>query len=141
MKPQQAVIKETKHIAAGTLIMAAAMLLIFAVVGKFRLNVLLGALYGSFLAIANFFALGMTVQKIAETNDPESEESKKYAKLSMQRSYTLRVVIGGALLVLGVTVFKLNWIACFCPLIFPQLTITGMNIAKRLGTVKERDIK
>ena len=44
MKPQEAVVRETKHIALGTLILALVMLAVFALTGNFSLAVLLGPL-------------------------------------------------------------------------------------------------
>lgn len=142
MKPQQAVKRETGHIALGTLILAAAMVAIFGIVGRLDLSVALGALYGSALAVANFFMLGMTVQRIAESAGGEDPDQVKLAKLRMRRSYLMRMLAGAGLLILGIAVFKLNWIACFCPLVFPRLTILAMNIRGRVKSVKgSGDIK
>ncbi len=62
-KPQQSIVKETKRIGVGTVIMLVVMLAIYAVLGKFTVGVLLGGLLGSAYAIFNFFMLGMTLQK------------------------------------------------------------------------------
>lgn len=141
MKPQEAVKRETGHIAIGTLAMTALMLIVFAAIGRFEARVLLGALYGCALAVANFFLLGMTVQRIAESaKKQQSEEADpdevKLAKLRMRRSYSLRMLAGAGLLVLGIAVFKLNWIACVCPLIFPRIVIAAMDVFKRVRSVK-----
>ena len=142
MKPQQAVKKETGHIALGTLILAAVMVAVFAVIGRLDLSVALGAVYGSALAVANFFLLGMTVQQIAETAEGDDPDQVKLAKLRMRRSYLLRMLAGAGLLILGVAALKLNWIACFCPLVFPRLTILAMNIRGSVKSVKgSGDIK
>lgn len=140
MKPQEAVRKETGHIAMGTLALTALMFAVFAVIGRFRLNVLFGGLYGCALAVANFFFLGMTVQRIAEAANAQGEaedpDAVKLAKLRMRRSYSLRMVLGAGLLILALAVLKLNWIACVCPLIFPRITITAMDVVKRVRSVK-----
>ena len=141
MKPQEAVVKETGHIAIGTLILTAVMLIVFAVIGRFNLNVLLGGLYGSALAVANFFFLGITVQRIAESAKAQEDEKQdpdavKLAKLWMRRSYSLRMLLGAGLLIVGIAVLKLNWIACFLPLIFPRITIMAMDVFKRVRSVK-----
>jgi len=141
MKPQQAVLKETKHIALGTLALAAVLLLVFIIAGRFSLNVFAAAAYGSILAIANFFFLGMTVQKIAETANVQDPDQIKLAKLRMRQSYTLRMLLGAGLLIVALAVLKLNWIACFCPLIFPRITIFFMNIRGKNRIIKESDIK
>ena len=45
-KPQQSIVKETKRIAVGTVIMLVVMLAVYAVLGKFTVGVLLGGLLG-----------------------------------------------------------------------------------------------
>lgn len=141
VKPQQAVRKETRKVALGTLILTAAMLGVFALLGHFNLRVALGGLYGWLLAVGNFFLLGLTVQRIAETQDAASQEQVNLAKLKMRRSYMLRMLGGAALLVLGLTVLHLNWIACFLPLTFPQLVILAANLWSKRGRVKDGGIK
>ena len=64
-KPQQGIVKETKRIAIGTVIMLIVMLVVYAVLDRFTIGVLLGGLLGSAYAIFNFFMLGMTLQKAA----------------------------------------------------------------------------
>lgn len=142
MKPQEAVIKETKHIAIGTLILSAAMLAVFALAGRFEMMVLLGALYGCALAVGNFFLLGLTVQRVAESASGDDPDQVKLAKLRMRRSYTLRLLAEAGLLILGISVFKLNWIACFCPLVFPRIIILVLNLKGTVRSVKgSGDIK
>lgn len=141
MKPQEAVVKETGHIAIGTLILTAVMLLVFAVIGRFSLNVLFGGLYGCALAVANFFFLGMTVQRVAESaqklhGEEADPDAVKLAKLKMRQSYMLRMLLGAGLLIVALAVLKLNWIACVCPLIFPRITISAMDVFKRVRSVK-----
>ena len=114
VKIQPAVRKETLRIAAGTAILAAVMLAVFALLGKFDHTVLLGALLGSCAAVGNFFLLGLSVQKAAETMKgvqlPSYEEAEaeledgeelpapdapelKQAKRTMQASYTGRLFL------------------------------------------------
>ena len=141
MKPQEAVLKETGHIALGTLILTAVMIAVFAVIGRFDLAVLLGGLYGCGLAVANFFFLGLTVQRVAESaqklqGEEVDPDAVKLAKLKMRQSYMLRMLLGAGLLILGLAVLKLNWIACVCPLVFPRITISAMDVFKRVRSVK-----
>ena len=128
--------RETKHIALGTLILALVMLAVFALTGNFSLAVLLGALYGSAVAVGNFFLLGLTVQRVAESAGGEDPDQVKLAKLRMRKSYTLRLLLEAGLLILAIAVLKLNWIACFLPLIFPRITIMAMDVFKRVRSVK-----
>ena len=63
MKVQKAVLKETGHIAIGVLLGDVLMCAVFAIVHKFDYTVVLGALLGTAIAVANFFLLGVTLQK------------------------------------------------------------------------------
>lgn len=85
-KPQQGIVKETKRIAIGTVIMLIVMLVAYAVLGRFTIGVLLGGLLGSAYAIFNFFMLGMTLQKAASMTD------QQMAHMKVRSSYSTRMV-------------------------------------------------
>lgn len=128
MKPQKAVIDETIHIAIGSIIMAIIMLIVFAIVGRFDLSVLLGALAGTLFAIGNFFALGLTVQKAVVREDRK--------KSIMQLSYSVRMLLMVALIIIASRVSFLNWIALAIALLFPRITIFIMNIYMQINGKK-----
>ena len=92
MKPQKAVIQETRRIAVGTAILCAAMLLVFLVIGKMTGLVALGALIGYALAVGNFFVMVMDVQRLTEGIDPSAENAVKTAKAKMRLSYNRRML-------------------------------------------------
>ena len=71
MKVQKAVLKETGHIAIGVLLGDVLMCAVFAIVHKFDYTVVLGALLGTAIAVANFFLLGVTLQKAVGMKNPE----------------------------------------------------------------------
>ena len=144
MKIQPAVRKETLRIALGTVILSAVMLAVFALLGKFDYTVLLGALLGSAAAIGNFFLLGLSVQKAAETMNgvtlPSYEEAEaeledgeelptpdspelKQAKRSMQASYTGRLFLLAVVGILGLTLPCFHAVATVVPFLFPRLII------------------
>jgi len=66
MKVQQAVKVETQKIAWGVLLLTVIMVAVFAILGYFDYTVPLGALLGACGAVANFFFMAMTVQRITE---------------------------------------------------------------------------
>lgn len=132
MEPKQAVVRETGYIALGTAALGALMLVLFAAAGYFDWRVLLGAAYGSVLAVGNFYFLGMTVRKIAETVDARDAEGIKHAAQRMRKSYMLRMAAGAGLLVLALGIFRLNWIACLAPLLFPRMTIFFVDLHSRI---------
>ncbi len=122
MKIQQATKKETLHIAAGVLGFSAVMNLVFTCLGRWDLSVLWGNLLGGGYAVVNFFALGLTVQKMA------SDPNEKRGKLTMQLSYTLRMLFTVFIVVLAIKLPQVSWPAAVIPLLFPRLTILCMQL-------------
>lgn len=127
-KPQQSIVKETKRIGVGTVIMLVVMLAIYAVLGKFTVGVLLGGLLGSAYAIFNFFMLGMTLQKAASMTD------QQMAHMKVRSSYSTRMI---GMLILAVVAFALPFvegIPCLIALLFPRATIFVLQVT---GQVKD----
>ena len=83
MKVQKAVLKETGHIAIGVLIADVIMCIVFALLKKFDYTVVLGALLGTGIAVANFFFLGVTLQKAVGMQE--------FASKYVRQSYSLRM--------------------------------------------------
>jgi len=127
-KPQQSIVKETKRIGVGTVIMLVVMLAVYAVLGKFTVGVLLGGLLGSAYAIFNFFMLGMTLQKAASMTD------QQMAHMKVRSSYSTRMI---GMLILAVVAFALPFvegIPCLIALLFPRATIFVLQVT---GQVKD----
>lgn len=122
IKIEQAVKTETKHISIGVVTMTVVLLLVFVVLGRFDYTVLLGALLGAGFAILNFFLMAMAVQRSVHQGDPEK------AKKITQSSYTKRLLLTAAVLVVGVKVPYFNWITTILPLFFPRITISIMTL-------------
>ena len=128
-KPQQSIVKETKRIAVGTVIMLVVMLAVYAVLGKFTVGVLLGGLLGSAYAIFNFFMLGMTLQKAASMTD------QQMAHMKVRSSYSTRMI---GMLVLAVVAFALPFvegIPCLIALLFPRATIFVLQVTGQIKDV------
>lgn len=128
-KPQQSIVKETKRIAVGTVIMLVVMLAVYAVLGKFTIGVLLGGLLGSAYAIFNFFMLGMTLQKAASMTD------QQMAHMKVRSSYSTRMI---GMLILAVVAFALPFvegIPCLIALLFPRATIFALQITGQIKDV------
>ena len=128
-KPQQSIVKETKRIAVGTVIMLVVMLAVYAVLGKFTVGVLLGGLLGSAYAIFNFFMLGMTLQKAASMTD------QQMAHMKVQSSYSTRMI---GMLILAVVAFALPFvegIPCLIALLFPRATIFVLQVTGQIKDV------
>ena len=128
-KPQQSIVKETKRIAVGTVIMLVVMLAVYAVLGKFTVGVLLGGLLGSAYAIFNFFMLGMTLQKAASMTD------QQMAHMKVRSSYSSRMI---GMLILAVVAFALPFvegIPCLIALLFPRATIFALQVTGQIKDV------
>lgn len=128
-KPQQSIVKETKRIAVGTVIMLIVMLAVYAVLGKFTVGVLLGGLLGSAYAIFNFFMLGMTLQKAASMTD------QQMAHMKVRSSYSTRMI---GMLILAVVAFALPFvegISCLIALLFPRATIFALQVTGQIKDV------
>ena len=122
MKVQETVKKETMHIAVGTLLFTAVMLLVFFILGRLDQPVVLGALLGSSFAILNFFLLGLSVQKSV------SSDNATRGKLVMTLSYSLRMLAMMGVVVAGLALPYFSWVTVVVPQFFPRLTISGMQL-------------
>ena len=141
MKSQDTVSKEVRRVVLGTSVLTALMLLVFVLVGRSGIKVWFGALYGYILAAGNFVLLAYTVHKIADSADVVDEDTTKAAKLRIQKSYSMRMLACAVLLVVALAVFRLNWVACCLPLVFPRIIITFRTAHDRIKKVKGSDIK
>lgn len=134
MKLQPASQKELLHISVGTLLCAAVMVGVFALLSAagiypFSLSVLWAALVGSAVAILNFALLCLTVQKVAEMGD-----NAKGARAAMQSSYNARMMLQGLWCVLALVLPCFQPVAGILPLLFPRIAIFLMQKTGRVGS-------
>lgn len=123
--------KQTGVVALGELIGAAAMIGVFALVGKYSTSVLLGGIVGAALATANFFFLTLFANMAADK--AEKQDVAGGQKL-IQLSYLGRMICMVAILVLC-AVLGLHPLALVIPLVFerPILTIDELIRKKKGG--------
>lgn len=131
MKLQPASQKELLHIAVGTLLCAAVMVGVFALLSAagvypFSLSIVWAALAGSAVAIFNFALLCLTVQKVAEMGD-----NAKNARAAMQTSYNTRMMLQGLWCVLAFILPCFQAVAGILPLLFPRIAIYLMQLTGR----------
>ena len=115
-KADPVVIQETKYVALGTLICSVIMQAIFFLLGKYDLSVFLGSLVGAAGAIANFWFLGITVQKAAGL-----EESQVKQRVTL--SYNIRMLFMAGAMLIGFLVPAIHWLPLLFSFLFPSLTI------------------
>lgn len=128
MKINPTVLKETGRVAAGVLLGAAVMLVVFALLHRLDYTVVLGALLGSAAAVANFFIMGLMLQKALD--DPDR------TKAIVQRSYTLRMLGMIAVMIVGFAAPCFHVVAVVIPFLLPGITIQAMRL---LGLYKPRE--
>lgn len=132
MRVQSAVYAETRRIAGGTLVCFLLTNLVAFAIRKFDISIALGALLGGVCAVACFFLMALTVQRITEL---EGEESAKLSlgKRKMRASYMLRLAIMALTFLLAAKVPQVfNWVATAVMLIAPRLVIMAIQAYKSL---------
>lgn len=137
MKLQSASRKEISRIAMGTgicdVIMIAALFLLSLVgVGTFEpLRILLGAVFGSIVAIANFTILCLTVQLAADM------ENQRKMKAQFQLSYNIRLAIQALWVVACYLIPQIHFVAGAAPVLFPNVVIFYLQSKNKLVTPSE----
>ena len=134
MKPDRNVLVQTAHVALGVLVMAAAMFIVYAVIGKFTACVALGGLYTSLLTVLNFFTMGLTIQGITERaaekrrDEDEMAAFTKQMEARMKLSRNLRMIALVGLIALGIAVFRFEPLPTILPIVFPSIVIRVLQI-------------
>ncbi len=116
MKIDDAVKRETKYIAIGSVILSVLMESIFLIAQHWSYAVILGNLLGIIAAVGNFFLMGLTVQSAVGLE-------QKDASAKMKASQTLRMFMLFAIAILGVLAPCFNILAVLISLFFPRIVI------------------
>lgn len=133
MKLQKAVKQETIAVATGTGIGCLVLIALFLVLHlifpestpKFDYRVVLGALAGGGVAIANFFLMALTVQNVVNV------ESKDDALRIMRVSYRNRMLMRAVWIIVAIFAPCFNYAAGIIPLFIPSFVIKIRGI--RMG--------
>ena len=129
MDSRKIVYHETAIIAVGCILCAAAMIGVFAALGEFQMNVLWGALAGTFVTIANYFLMAVTVSVAA---DRAEKGNVKQAKNLIKISSLFRLIFMGLTLVLGIKLGA-NVIALVLPLLFVRPVLLLAEFFRKKG--------
>ena len=116
IKVNETVRRETVYIAAVVLILSVLMEAVFLILRRWDYTVLLGNLLSAAVAVANFFLMGLTVQKAVEKDE-------KDAANAMKLSQRLRLLMIFAVLAMGVSLGCFNIIAVLIPQFFPRIAV------------------
>lgn len=129
---QPVIKKETKRVAlitmAGVVIMLAVFAILHAVSPEkvpFDYTVILAGIVGGFIAVLNFFLMGITIQNVASTEDEE------FARKKMKASYSQRMLLQMIWGIVAIAVPCFQFVAGLLPLLFPGFGIKLMGIIKK----------
>ncbi len=114
-------------IIAGLAILELITIAVFAVIGKFDLRVIWGALWGSAVMILYYFLLARAVTKAA-SGDPE--DAKKRIQASYSARMLLLIALMGAGLYLATSLELINWVPMLLAVIFPRISIAVWQLIK-----------
>lgn len=137
MKLQSASRKEVKRIACGTavgsaVLVAAMFVLDLLGIGTFDYRVILGAVGGCIVAVANFTLMCMTIQRAVNIGE------QKAMKSFIQGSYNGRLLLQAGWIVAAYLMPWVNLFAAAIPLLFPNMMIIYLQTRGKLVTPSER---
>ena len=122
MESRKYVIKETLRVALGVAVCVAAMIGVFALLGQFSREVVLGGIVGGLVAVGNFFFMAVGVTLAA---DKAEDQDVRGGKAMVSSSYTIRLIVMAVVLFAAAKSGYCNVFALVIPLLFvrPVLTI------------------
>ena len=138
MKLQKAVKRETVSVAVGTGIGCIAVIALFLILHlifpestvKVDYRVVLGALCGGAVAIANFFLMALTVQSVVNV------ENRDDALRMMRISYRNRMLMRGLWVIIAIVAPCFNYVAGIIPLFIPGVVIKIRGIRMGVAQMK-----
>lgn len=123
MDSRKYVLKETLIVAVGEILCVAAMLGVFALLGKFDRTVLLGGVLGGAVSVSNFFFMAVGATLAA---DKAEKQDVKGGKAMINSSYLLRLAVMAVVFFAAAKSGYCNVFALVIPLVFirPVLMIS-----------------
>ena len=128
MDERKELLRQTGVVALGEALGVAAMIGIFALLGKMNMSVLWGGLVGGLVAIGNFFVMAMGVHIAA---DKAKNQDVKGGQAAIKGSYTLRLIVMAVVLIAFAKSGICNVIALVIPLVFVRFTLTLWEFFRR----------
>lgn len=133
MESRKIALQETAIVATGTVLCAAVMVGVFALLGYFDISVVWGAAVGSLISVANFFVMALCAGLAA---DKATNQDVKGGQLLIQFSYIGRMIMLFALWFLCYSTGVFNMIALVVPVVFTQPVITIAEFFRKSGEKK-----
>ncbi len=130
MDSRKFLFQQTLFVAAGQALCTAAMILVFALLGKYSTSVLLGGIAGALIATANFFFMSLFATLAADK--AEAQDVAGGQKL-IQLSYMGRMLGLFLVLVLCAKSSIFHLVALVIPLVFTRPILTVTELFKKKG--------
>ena len=118
------VYKEAAKVSAIIFILGVIEFILFTVFMGFRLDILIGVLFGFSFTSLNFFYLAFCVKKAVEKDE-------KAAKAYMSSTYTARILLLGVMLFIAAKVQFIYFWAAVIPIVFQRIAATVVPIIER----------
>ena len=133
MDSRRIVFQETGIVALGVCLCSAIMVGVFALMGMFDISVVLGAVMGTVLTVANFFVMAICASLAA---DKAAAQDVKGGQALISASQMGRYIVLGLLLFACGRSGLFNLFALVLPLVFVQPTITIAEFFRKPGEKK-----
>ena len=125
-------LRETAVVLAGEVVCTAAMVAVFALLGKYDTSVLLGGAVGAVLATLNFFVMALSTSAAA---DKAVAQDVKGGQALVHLSYIGRMAALFILLALFAKSGKFHVLTLVLPLVFVRPVLSIAEIFKKKGDV------
>ena len=116
----ESVYRDALKVTAFIFILGLIEFILFTVFAGFRLNILIGTVYGCVFTSANFFYLARCVNKCVE-------KEEKAAKAYMSASYTTRMLLTAVMIVVASKVDFIHFWAAIIPLVFTRISVMAVQ--------------
>ena len=133
MDSRKYVLKETLRVAIGEAVCVAAMIGVFALLGYFSREVVLGGIIGGLVAVGNFFFMAVGVTLAA---DRAESQDVRGGKAMVCSSYTIRLIVMAVVLFAAAKSGYCNVFALVIPLVFVRPVLTIGEFFRKSGDQK-----
>ena len=130
MESRKYVFRETARVAIGVAVCVAAMIGIFALLGQFSREVVLGGIVGGLVAVGIFFFMAVGVTLAA---DKAESQDVKAGKALVSSSYTIRLIVMAVVLFAAAKSGYCNVFALVIPLVFVRPVLTVGEFFRKSG--------
>lgn len=130
MKSKNIVFRESGVVAIGQAICTAAMIGVFALLGKYDTSVLLGGVAGALMATGNFFFMSLFANMAA---DKAAAQDVAGGQKLIQLSYMGRMAALLVILVVCAQTNVFHLLALVIPLVFTRPILTANELIKQKG--------